>query len=618
MKIGYNWRYTFIGFIFALVGVLIIGQMVRIQITLDPEKFSSPKTMGQPEQAASRRGLILDRNGKLLAGNSTVYEVTVSILDITRAVENYDYVKIEEINQIFEAAIDVFEITDEETLRLLRTKPYPGKDAIPVAQFATREEVERFLEYVDFIQNWREKDEETLAERENAGNLALELVDCQSVLGIRCEPRFARIYPENFLASNVLGFVSRNDNRGQLGVESEYDTTLLGDDRTVKALWDPYKADQAPYPNHGATLILTIDSVLQADIEDILDSAMAENGSQAGTIIVMDPQTGDIYAMASAPRAGINEYWREEYRGIIDNIDNVFNYAIKAYEPGSVVKVLTMAAALDAGAIERDTVFLDTGEFKIGGITIRNWDGRGWGPQTMTECLEHSLNVCLAWIGSQLGAEQFYSYFQAFGFGQLTGIGLANEAPGTVKNYQSSNWHKGELGTNAFGQGIEITPIQMLKAVSAVANGGEMVAPRIVRAVVDNEYRYEAPVSSAGHPISPETARILTEMLSVSIKGESYKAALVPGYHLAGKTGTAEIYVPETGGYTCALTNASFIGWGPTDAPQFMVYVWFYKPTSSVWGSIVASPVFKQVVERVVVHLDIPPDDVRLALQEDY
>jgi len=615
VKIEYNWRYTFVGFIFALVGVLIIGQVVRIQVSLDPGEFPVPRDLGQPEQAASRRGLILDRNENLLAGNATVYTVSVSILDLKRAAEDYDYVKIEEINQIFEAAIDVFEITDEESLQFLRTKPNPEKDMVIVEGFATKEEIESFLEYVDFIQDWRE-DDETLTDQGDDENPIEQLVDCRPILGIYCEPRFTRIYPEGSLAFNVLGLVRRDEGRGHLGVESAYDATLIGDDRIIKAFWDPYKADQAPYPDHGANLILTIDSVLQAEVEDILHSSLEKNGSQAGTIIVMDPRTGDIYAMASAPRVNINEYWLEEYEEIIKNVDNVFNYAIKSYEPGSVVKVLTMAAALDAGIVEPETVFLDEGEFKIGGITVRNWDGRAWGPQTMTGCLEHSLNVCLAWLGSQLGADQFYAYFQNFGFGQLTGIGLANESPGILKSYQSEKWHKSYLGTNPFGQGIEITPIQMLKAVSAVANDGEMVAPRIVRAVVENGVWHDIPVTTVGHPISSETAHTLTEMLAESIHGESYTEAIIPGYSLAGKTGTAEIYVPGKG-YATYLTNASFIGWGPSDDPQFMVYVWFNKPTSSEWGSIVASPVFRRVAERVIAHLNIPPDVIRSALQED-
>jgi len=306
-----------------------------------------------------------------------------------------------------------------------------------------------------------------------------------------------------------------------------------GDDRIVKALWNPYLADQSPYPDHGANLILTIDSVLQADVENILDTALQTYGAQA---------------------IDISEYWHESYFDVINNVDNIFNYAVKAYEPGSVLKVITMAAALDAGVVERDTEFLDTGEFKIGGITIRNWDRRAWGPQTMTTCLQHSLNVCLAWVGSQLGAEQMYAYLQSFGFGQLTGI-------------------------------------------------------------VDQEYRYEAPIDFAGSPISEETARTLTEMLTISLEKEA-SSALVPGYSLAGKTGTAEIYVKGEG-YTSNLTNASFIGWGPTDDPQFIVYVWISKPTTAIWGSVVASPIFRQVVDRVIIHLGIPPDAVRHNLQED-
>ncbi|MEA2008377.1 MAG: hypothetical protein U9O54_04595, partial [Chloroflexota bacterium] len=291
MKIKYNWRYTSVGFIFALVGVLIIGQMIRIQISPDKEEFLNPKTLGEPEQAASRRGLILDRNGKLFAGNTTVYEVTVSILDFKRGAEIYESIKVEDIKYILDAAIDVFDITDPGTIELFRTEPYPDRSAIVVEKYATREEVERFLDYVDVIQHRPE--EETLAE-DGVSVPSVDLVDCKGFTGIYCKPHFARSYPEDALASNILGFVSRNDGQGHLGVEAEYDTTLLGDDRIVKALWNPYLADQAPYPDHGANLILTIDSVLQAEVESILDAALQTYGAQAGTIVVMDPKTGDV------------------------------------------------------------------------------------------------------------------------------------------------------------------------------------------------------------------------------------------------------------------------------------------------------------------------------------
>jgi cell division protein FtsI/penicillin-binding protein 2 len=412
----------------------------------------------------------------------------------------------------------------------------------------------------------------------------------------------------------VIGFVMRDEQKGQLGIEEKYDSTLFGNDHSSWVHWDPHQADAAPDPDDGANIVLTIDSVLQSDVENILDNTIKKTGALAGTVIVMDPQTGEILAMASNPRADINQYWMEEYREIINNHENVFNYAIKSYEPGSVVKVLTMAAALDAGVVEPNTEFIDEGEFEIGGVTIQNWNEEAWGPQNMTSCIQNSLNVCLAWVATQLESEQFYSYFQDFGFGQMTGIELSGESPGLVKSHWTPDYTRSELGTNAFGQGIEISPIQMMKAVSAVANQGEMIAPRIIHSIVDEGYRYTPPITVVGHPISPETAQTLTEMLQESLQNES-SLALVPGYALAGKTGTAEIYVPGQG-YKSSATNTSFVGWGPTDDPQFLVYVWISKPSESIWGSEIAAPVFRKVVQKLVIHLGIPPDAVRLAMQD--
>ncbi len=214
----------------------------------------------------------------------------------------------------------------------------------------------------------------------------VEVIDCSHLIRVRCTPHLIRSYPEKKLASNIIGFVMRDTKQGQLGIEEKYDSTLFGNDRTLWALWDPHKADQAPDPDDGANIILTIDSVLQADIENILDKTIQKTGALSGTVIVMDPQTGEILAMASSPRADINQYWADEYLDIINNHENVFNYAIRSYEPGSVVKVLTMAAALDAGVVEPNTEFIDEGQIEIGGVTIKNWNEKAWGPQNMTSC----------------------------------------------------------------------------------------------------------------------------------------------------------------------------------------------------------------------------------------
>jgi len=610
-KITYNWRFITIALLYSLFGLAIIAQMVRIQLTVNSGDLPSPSLLGQWETAASRRGLILDRNGHLLAGNQTAYAVDVNFSEF------YQSGEIEEVKMLADLAIEVFGINNQYLLEFLREEPRPLTKNITVERFASQEDLLNFLALVD---NYYAGIPRVLVDGEPSEGIAIsleervEVIDCSHFIRVSCTPHLIRSYPEKKLASNIIGFVMRDTKQGQLGIEEKYDSTLFGNDRTLWALWDPHKADQAPDPDDGANIILTIDSVLQADVENILDKTIQKTGALAGTVIVMDPQTGEILAMASSPRADINQYWSSDYLDIINNHENVFNYAIRSYEPGSVVKVLTMAAALDAGVVEPNTEFIDEGEIEIGGVTIKNWNEKAWGPQNMTSCMQNSLNVCLAWVATELESEQFYNYFQDFGFGQMTGIELSGEAPGLVKSYWSPDYTRSELGTNAFGQGIEITPIQMVKAISAIANKGEMVAPRIIHSIVDDGYRYTPPKTVVGHPVTAETAQTLTDMLQESLQNES-SLALVPGYSLAGKTGTAEIYVPGQG-YKSTATNTSFVGWGPTDDPKFLVYVWISKPSASIWGSEIAAPVFRKVVEKLVIHLGIPPDAVRVALEE--
>jgi cell division protein FtsI/penicillin-binding protein 2 len=268
-----------------------------------------------------------------------------------------------------------------------------------------------------------------------------------------------------------------------------------------------------------------------------------------------------------------------------------------------------MASALDSGVVTPDLEFVDTGEIEVGGHPIRNWDGEAWGPQTMLGCMEHSLNVCLAWVASEkLGAALMYTYLNEFGVGQLTGVDLAGEVAGQLRTPRHPEWTESDLGTNSFGQGVSLTPIQLLTAVSAVANKGTMVQPHVVRQVVGPDGVYWPKSTILGKPISVETATLLTEMLTTSLEGETNYAS-VPGYRLAGKTGTAQI--PTERGYDPTGTIASFVGWGPISDPEFIVLVRLDRPKISPWGSVVAAPVFRSVVERLVVMLEIPPDAVR-------
>jgi cell division protein FtsI/penicillin-binding protein 2 len=291
-----------------------------------------------------------------------------------------------------------------------------------------------------------------------------------------------------------------------------------------------------------------------------------------------------------------------------------FNRAIsQAYEPGSVAKILTMAGALDSGVVKPDTVTFVPEYIVVGGFKIFNWDGGAWGYQDMTGCLANSLNVCLAWVSDrEMGSASFYSYMQRFGLGHATGIDLAQESSGRLKLPGDGDWTPVELGTNAFGQGVSVTPIQMVMAASALANNGQMVYPHVLYAQVQDGKQSNTKTQIVGTPISADTAHTISEMLANALETES-SAALIPGYRIAGKTGTAQIPLPG-GGYDQNNVNTSFIGWGPIDDPRFLVYIWLEKPQTNRAASVVVAPIFKQVVEKLIVSLDIPPDAIRLQM----
>jgi cell division protein FtsI/penicillin-binding protein 2 len=578
------WRYTLLGTIFSLLAFAIVGQMARIQ--LNPEQVAyfmqvRKDNLGTYRTINPARGLIYDRYGHVMAGDTKVYEVGVELA----WVENPHTIAL---------ALNVVLGLDYNTvLQAVSQDSSPSSVYIVLDNFVPQEKIDR-------LESYRTEIQETYSRSRDK--------DRPSLSGLIYVPHLMRIYPEKDLASNILGFVTL-EGEGNFGVEAKFNHLLAGEAKNVWIPRDPNMVEDMPDIPDGADLILTIDRDIQKAVEDIIDDAVDDNGADSGTIVVLDPKTGEILAMATTPRLDLNEYWR--YSEVFKD-STPFNRAIsQTYEPGSVYKILTMAAALDKGAVTPDTEFLDRGVFEIGGTFIYNWNRGAWGPQNMTGCLQHSLNVCLAWVASELGTKDFYDYMRAFGIGHLSGVDMAGEVPGRLKFPGDGDWYDADLGTNAFGQGVAATPLQMAVASAAIANDGKLMAPHIVRAVVNKGQQFDTQPRLIGMPISSKTANTLTEMLATSLVDEA-SDALVEGYEVAGKTGTAEIPTPY--GYSSNATNASFVGWGPVDDPQFLVYVWLEKPTSSPWGSIVASPVFREVVETLVVLMDIPPDEVRKKL----
>ncbi|PWH17852.1 MAG: hypothetical protein DDG60_01300 [Anaerolineae bacterium] len=580
MKRQFQVRSLSLAIVFAVLASMVIFQMVRIQTSAEAATFlkQAERYAGKYVTLYPERGRIFDRDGFLLAGNKSVYEIGVSLAEMRNP--------------------HTIALTLNTVLGLNYEKVY-NQLLNPPAELV-------YLVITDYVSS--EKAHE-LMELQNRLTEEYRNTGDPSLAGLHFKAHLMRSYPERTLASNVLGFVTL-ENRGYFGVEEKYNNLLAGVPVTVWVPEDPNRAAELPATPRGADLILTIDREIQAMVEEQLRESLEDTGSEAGTIIVMDPRTGEILAMASTPQMDLNNF--SQYNEIYKNASE-FNRAVSMqYEPGSVFKVLTLAAALDSGAVSPNFSYLDVGFYEIGGAYVYNWDRGAWGPQDLLGCMRHSLNICMTHLADQMGPDLFYTYMRRFGVGHPTGIDLANEARGRLKVPGDTDWYRVDLGTNSFGQGVAMTPIQMMAAASALANEGRMVYPHVLYGMVSNGHQYTTPVQTLGTPISPQTARLVSEILATSME-QGKMASVVEGYRIAGKTGTAQIPGPD-GFYVPDEINASFIGWGPVDDPRFMVYVWFEKPDSADWAAYVAAPVFHDVVEKLVVLMGIPPDNVRRQL----
>ncbi len=579
-------RFLIICVICSVVAGITGIQMIRIQ---NSEAAQRLLTASETYQGVNRiiypdRGNIYDSKGRLLAGNETSYEIGLDLNSVTNA------------ETVASIAASVLGLDYAQVLGYTKIKPGNGNPFyIVLDDFVTKDKIAE-LETIKADYN----------NRVGKGNVILPSLD-----GLIWTAHSQRSYPEGTLASNILGFYSyldRTDGRGYYGLEAAYDSQLSGRPQQIYITYDPQRLSTVEEVPPGASLVLTLDREIQAMTEKTLDEAIEWSGAESGTILVYNPEDGGVIAMATAPRLDPNKYW--QYSQLFPD-PMPFNSAIsQTYEPGSVFKVITMAAALDSGLVDPETRFQDTGSFNIGGTTVYNWNMGAWGDVDMTECLQYSLNVCMTWLATGMGPDTLYTYFKNFGLDRKTGIDLGGENHWPLKLPGDNLWYEVDLATNSFGQGISLTPIQMAMSIGAVANDGRMMAPHLVKAMIIDGKQYDVDPVVVRSPISAETAHTLTDMLVTSLESEASNA-LVEGYTVAGKTGTGEIATPY--GYSSSETNASFVGWGPAEDPKFLVYVWLEKPSISIWGSEVAAPVFSELVSKLVVLMDIPPDTVRLA-----
>ena len=410
-----------------------------------------------------------------------------------------------------------------------------------------------------------------------------------------------RRYPHRSLASSLLGFTAYSG-EGFYGLEGYYDRVLRPQKVQMVIETDPSGFRPLPCEEHrvppsqrGNHLVLTLDLAIQMAAEEELARGLQEFGAERGLIIVMDPRTGAILALAVQPSFDPNDYQRYLNEGQ----EEVFlNPAVNTqYEPGSIFKIITLAGALDSGTVSPQFTYVDTGRIEVGGQMITNWDHQAYGEQDLVGLMGHSLNVGAVTLALRMGPGTFYRYVRTFGFGQPTGVDLQGEVAGTVHMPGDLDWYDSYLGTNTYGQAIAVTPMQMAAAVAAVANGGRLVRPYVVARQIrpDGSVLDSRPVVR-GQPISPEMAQTVTEILAQAT--ERYlPQATVPGYRVAGKTGTAQIPVP--GGYDPRGTIASFVGYGPVENPQLLILVRLDRPRTSPWASQTAALVFQRLATRL-------------------
>jgi cell division protein FtsI/penicillin-binding protein 2 len=511
--------------------------------------------------ADPRRGNIRDRNGMLLAGNEVMYSIEAS----PNRIEDVDIA--DELAQILQQS------RGQVAAILSSDRPWVVLESAANQQQA-------------------------------------EAVKDLNMVNVYARLWWSRVYPHGELTAPVLGFVGV-EGEGYYGVEGFHDTYLRPNPVDWEGEVDPLDYEPLPFeegrvetPLPGADLYLTLDLAVQSVAAEELRLGVRDFGAESGIVIVMDPRSGAVLALVEAPSYDPNRY--TEYTG--GEEDPFVSAAIgSAYEPGSVVKVLTVAAGLESGTITRETTYEDRGEIEVGGRLIQNWDRQAYGEQTMEQMLIHSLNVGSAWLSLQIGPDLFYTALSEFGFGQLTGIDMEGETVGQMRWPDDLEWRDSDLGANSYGQGMAVTTMQLISALAAVANGGRLMQPHVVshRAMPDGT---EIPrqLVEMEQPISEGTARIVTEMM-VQVVEQGATEARVPGYRVAGKTGTAGIPVP--GGYDPDDSIATFVGFGPVDNPELIILVRLDRPQVSRWASETSAVVFSRLASRLFPMLGIPPTE---------
>ncbi len=576
--------------------ILITFRLFQLQI-VEHNKFAalaSKQHWGYAEIPAAR-GRIFSNDGFPLVENQAAYLVygePPNVKDVKKTSELL-------------AAILV-----EEKLKTQNSKLLDDYDL-------KKSETQRLLEALSQDLQWVPLAHKVLPEtKEKIESLGIEGI------GFEEEPR--RFYPEESLAAHLLGFVGSDEqgqDQGYYGLEGFYNGDLRGrpgriveekDASGQPILLGGYKKIPA---ENGRDLVLTIDRSLQFMVEQKLSAAVGKYGAESGSVVVVEPQTGAILALANFPTYDPSDpFLNTELAAQIESAESGEQSAKSAeqwkngaisetYEPGSVLKALMMSAGIDTKTVEPQTTMIDSGPITVSGYTIDTWDGKHHGEETMIEVLQHSNNIGAAWVGQQLGAKTLRSYFLRFGLGEVLGIDLEDEDTGIVK--ELSEWRPVDLATAAFGQGVSMTPLQLAAIFSTIVNDGKMMKPYVVNEIREGGRVIRIKPKELAQVISAKSAEIMVEMLTAAVEGGESKFYNLKTHRVAGKTGTAQI--PVEGRYDPTKTNATFVGFLPSH-PNFVMLVLLRQPSASIYAAETAVPMWMEITKELTVYYGIEPD----------
>lgn len=557
-------KLKFLIIIYTLFLLVIIGKLFYLQVlTSESEKKIDYL---QVKKIIPRRGEIYDRNNQALVINQTTYLIYLEPKNV-KTKEKF----IEGIDRVLKIGKATIEAKlNEKNLWV------PLKSGV---------------------------DEKT---KKNLMNLKLA--------GLGFEEEQRRFYPEGSVAAHLIGFVGKNekgDNIGYFGIEGYWEKDLAGLPGVVKSERDLLGrpifigTQEKLAAEDGRDLILTIDKSVQWIVKETLKTGLERYQAKEGCVLVANPNTMEILALSCLPDFDPNQYYKF-------NEGFFKNPAISSlYEPGSIFKPLIMAAAFQEKKIRPSDIYNETGPINIDGYQIKTWDNKYEGRISMTRIIEKSSNVGMVYIGEKLGRKKILFYLKQFGLGELTGIDLQGEVSGFLR--EEKDWYPIDYATATFGQGIVVTPIQMIRAFSAIINGGKILKPFLVREVVnksDSHKKKEKKFLGKPHVIrkiiDEKNSEIMKKILQLAVENGEIHWAKPKGYQIGGKTGTAQVAI--RGHYDPSKTIASFIGFAPVNKPKFVILVTLKEPRTSPWGSETAAPLFFEIAKELLVYYNISPE----------